>query len=213
MIDYSKKEIKLLGNDLVSLYGIEFTIKEGSTEGYFRLEEISERNTIDTSFIENILIKYRLIDKNDEFEDDEIKIIFPKPTEDFPDGFIKTYGTVDGFIVIAIAILKDGIDRNKEGCFFNDDNYSYRGLVYNEEFVLKLIKKDRESFESFDQQRIYAKKIATELIINPEELFEKQTVLLTCFNEKCNHNFKKKCCKSKIELNLKGKCLTWEARV
>jgi hypothetical protein len=185
-----KKEIKISKEGVNRLYGIDFTMKEGSTKGYYPLDEMSDKVGRSQKFLENLLIKYRLFDRNGEFDEDEIVFIYEEP----PEGVGRKTITSGCYVgIVCLSILREG-HKTAEICF-------------NHEFVKKLIAKDFIDFESKSDQENNAENKASELIDDVSVISKRSTVASDCWNDKCSHNHNKSCCLKSINMNVGGQCM------
>lgn len=186
-----EKKIKINKDGVISLYGIDFVMKEGSLEGYSSIEEIAKSEGRSLEFIENILIKYRLLDKNGEFDEDYTKITWEDPPANFPTGEFETTGKCYGFVSLHVL----------------NEEKKFRGFYFNKEFVKKLILNDFSDFKSNDKQEEDSRLKAGELINDVKDLSKRATKVLDCFQHGCSHNYDNSCCLDNITINVPGSCI------
>lgn len=132
---------KYLGDDIVEMYGIKFGWKEGSTDGWNPIPEISERNNVSIEDIETCLKKYDLLDEKSE-PSQNMHVVkgftFPK---DYKEG---------GRTPLFVFVLWPKVLRPKKGIMnkvtagqkTKDSDFIDLGMCVNEKFIIELMEKE-----------------------------------------------------------------------
>ena len=127
---------KLLGNSTVEMFGIQFKIVEGSSEGYYPIKKVAERSHISVDFIEKCLKKYGLMTKEGDWSDSEYPMI--DKFNDISDGSLSNTAPVAGLVMQKLYAVPKG----KYATDCEPDELIYLGIHVHEQFILQLMKKD-----------------------------------------------------------------------
>jgi hypothetical protein len=119
----------------VEMFGIEFSIDEGSSEGFYPVKKIAERSHISVEFIEDHLKKYGLMTDNGDWSREEYSITNC-------DKKSKRNGTISKLRTSSIVmhhLFTTPKGKDVKDC--KTDDLIDLGIYVHEYFVLQLMKK------------------------------------------------------------------------
>lgn len=119
------------GYEIVTLYGIDFRLKEGTVKGKFPLQKISDKNNIPLEEIKDVLKKYNILTEDDKISPDYCPM---EPTFTH-EGKIHDTAPYPGFVMTYVFDMEEAVSEKE--CTFDH-------IYGHEQFIVDLVKLSRK---------------------------------------------------------------------